>query len=292
MEKNMRRNQKIHRNVGFFKRKYDEKKHDLEDKLGRKLTKKESEKLQNKVLKSYALRLVAGIGAAFMLGSAVYKLGEGSGRIEGVTQDENSNVIVDTSELENDTNLHVQGQSDREMFVNGLKIDIGSIEEQANENAMKEAEQQKREEMIQQIKNDIAGFQTKEDVLNYMKNLYKTEYNKENGQILNDFGIIFTQDGTIKTIDSETNSIIEQVSNGANVKSDNSWYRATENSEVLLDLYNPMQQLENLRKEYNRESGKEYLATYVDPEVVNSLVQYYDNQQEKANESQGMEIGD
>lgn len=292
MEKNMRRNQKIHRIVGFFKRKYDEKKHDLEDKLGRKLTKKESEKLQNKVLKSYALRFVAGIGATFMLGSAVYKLGEGSGRIEGVTQDENSNVIVDTSELENGTNLHVQGQSDREMFVNGLKIDIGSIEEQANENAMKEAEQQKREEMIQQIKNDIAGFQTKEDVLNYMKNLYKTEYNKENGQILNDFGIIFTQDGTIKTIDSETNSIIEQVSNGANVKSDNSWYRATENSEVLLNLYGPMQQLENLRKEYNRESGKEYLATYVDPEVVNSLVQYYDNQQEKANESQGMEIGD
>lgn len=292
MEKNMGKKQKSQRNVGFFTRTYHKRKHDLEDKLGRKLTKQESEKLQNKVLKSYALRFVAGIGATFMLGSAVYKLGEGSGRIEGVSQDENSNVIVDTSELENGTNLHVQGQSDREMFVNGLKIDIGSIEEQANENAMKEAEQQKREEMIQQIKNDIAGFQTKEDVLNYMKNLYKTEYNKENGQILNDFGIIFTQDGTIKTIDSETNSIIEQVSNGANVKSDNSWYRATENSEVLLNLYGPMQQLENLRKEYNRESGKEYLATYVDPEVVNSLVQYYDNQQEKANESQGMEIGD
>lgn len=291
MEKNMRRNQKIHRNVGFFKRKYDEKKHDLEDKLGRKLTKKESEKLQNKVLKSYALRLVAGIGAAFMLGSAVYKLGEGSGRIEGVTQ-EDGKVMVDTSDLENGNELHVNGQSNREMFVNNLKIDIGSIEDKANENAMKEAEQQKREEMIQQIKNDIAGFQTKEDVLNYMKNLYKTEYNKENGQILNDFGIIFTQDGTIKTIDSETNSIIEQVSNGANVKSDNSWYRATENSEVLLNLYGPMQQLENLRKEYNRESGKEYLATYVDPQVVDSLVKYYDNQQEKANESQGMEIGD
>lgn len=271
---------------------YHSKKHDLENKLGRKLTKKESEKLQSKILKSYALRFVAGIGATFMLGSAVYKLGEGTGRIEGVSQDENRNVIVDTSELENGTNLHVQGQSDREMFVNGLKIDIGSIEEQANENAMKEVEQQKREEMIQQIKNDIAGFQTKEDVLNYMKNLYKTEYNKETGQMLNDFGIIFTQDGTIKTIDSETNSIIEQVSNGTNVKSDNTWYRATENSEVLLDLYNPMQQLENLRKEYNRESGKEYLATHVDPEVVNSLVQYYDNQQEKANESQGMEIGD
>ena len=292
MEKNMGKKQKSQRIVGFFTRTYHKRKHDLEDKLGRKLTKKESEKLQNKVLKSYALRFVAGIGATFMLGSAVYKLGEGSGRIEGVTQDENSNVIVDTSELENGTNLHVQGQSDREMFVNGLKIDIGSIEEQANENAMKEAEQQKREEMIQQIKNDIAGFQTKEDVLNYMKNLYKTEYNKETGQILNDFGIIFTQDGTIKTIDSETNSIIEQVSNGTNVKSDNTWYRATENSEVLLNLYGPMQQLENLRKEYNRESGKEYLATYVDPEVVDSLVQYYDNQQEKANESQGMEIGD
>ena len=292
MEKNMGKKQKSQRNVGFFTRTYHKRKHDLEDKLGRKLTKQESEKLQNKVLKSYALRFVAGIGATFMLGSAVYKLGEGSGRIEGVSQDENSNVIVDTSELENGTNLHVQGQSDREMFVNGLKIDIGSIEEQANENAMKEAEQQKREEKIQQIKNDIAGFQTKEDVLNYMKILYKTEYNKETGQKLNDFGIIFTQDGTIKTIDSETNSIIEQVSNGTNVKSDNTWYRATENSEVLLDLYNPMQQLENLRKEYNRESGKEYLATYVDPEVVNSLVQYYDNQQEKANESQGMEIGD
>ena len=178
MEKNMRRNQKIHRNVGFFKRKYDEKKHDLEDKLGRKLTKKESEKLQNKVLKSYALRLVAGIGAAFMLGSAVYKLGEGSGRIEGVTQGDGK-VMVDTSDLENGNELHVNGQSNREMFVNNLKIDIGSIEDKANENAMKEAEQQKREEMIQQIKNDIAGFQTKEDVLNYMKNLYKTEYNKE-----------------------------------------------------------------------------------------------------------------
>ena len=148
---------------------YHSKKHDLENKLGRKLTKKESEKLQSKILKSYALRFVAGIGATFMLGSAVYKLGEGTGRIEGVSQDENRNVIVDTSELENGTNLHVQGQSDREMFVNGLKIDIGSIEEQANENAMKEVEQQKREEMIQQIKNDIAGFQTKEHLNSKMK---------------------------------------------------------------------------------------------------------------------------
>ena len=52
MEKNMRRNQKIHRNVGFFKRKYDEKKHDLENKLGRKLTKQESEKFnQSKKVK-------------------------------------------------------------------------------------------------------------------------------------------------------------------------------------------------------------------------------------------------
>lgn len=292
MEKNMGKQQKSQRNVGFFTRTYHERKHDLEDKLGRKLTKQESEKLQNKVLKSYALRFVAGIGATFMLGSAVYKLGEGSGRIEGVSQDENSNVIVDTSELENGTNLHVQGQSDREMFVNGLKIDIGSIEEQANENAMKEVEQQKREEMIQQIKNDIAGFQTKEDVLNYMKNLYQTEYTKETGQILNDFGIIFTQDGTIKTVDNPTNSIIEQVNNGVNVKSDNSWYLAKENSEVLQDLYNPMQQLENLREEYNKESGKEYLEKYVNPQVVDSIVNYYDNQQQKENESKGIEPGE
>lgn len=292
MEKNMGKKQKSQRNVGFFTRTYHKRKHDLEDKLGRKLTKQESEKLQNKVLKSYALRFVAGIGATFMLGSAVYKLGEGSGRIEGVSQDENSNVIVDTSELENGTNLHVQGQSDREMFVNGLKIDIGSIEEQANENAMKEVEQQKREEMIQQIKNDIAGFQTKEDVLNYMKNLYQTEYTKETGQILNDFGIIFTQDGTIKTVDNPTNSIIEQVNNGVNVKSDNSWYLAKENSEVLQDLYNPMQQLENLREEYNKESGKEYLEKYVNPQVVDSIVNYYDNQQQKENESKGIEPGE
>ena len=75
--------------------------------------------------------------------------------------------------------------------------------------------------MIQKIKNDISSFQTKDDVLNYMKNLYQTEYTKETGQILNDFGIIFTQDGTIKTVDNPTNSIIEQVNNGVNVKSDN-----------------------------------------------------------------------
>lgn len=291
MERNNRKNQITHKRVGILKGRLDDAIAKEERKKGGKLTKREIDRVKNKVLKKLTVRLIAGIGATFMLGSAVYKLGEGSGKVSGVSKDDNK-VVVDTSELENGDELHVNGQSDREMFVNGLKIDIGSIEEQANENATKEAQEQKREEMIQKIKNDISGFQTKEDVLNYMKNLYQTEYTKETGQMLKDFGIIFTQDGTIQTIDNETKSIIEQVNNGKNEKTDNRWYLAKEDSEVLLDLYNPMQQLENLRKEYNKESGKEYLAQYVDPQVVDSLVKYYDNQQEKANESQGMEIGD
>lgn len=291
MERNNGKNQITHKRVGILKGRLDDAIHKEERRKGRKLTKREIDRVKNKVLKKLTVRLIAGIGATFMLGSAVYKLGEGSGRVEGVTQADGK-VVVDTSELENGNELHVNGQSDREVFVNGLKIDINSIEEKANDNAEQKAQTQKREEMIQKIKNDISNFQTKDDVLNYMKNLYQTEYTKVTGQMLKDFGIIFTQDGTIQTIDNETKSIIEQVNNGKNENIDNRWYLAKEDSEVLLDLYNPMQQLENLRKEYNRESGKEYLAQYVDPQVVDSLVKYYDNQQEKTNESQGMEIGE
>ena len=291
MERNSRKNQITRKRVGILKRRIDDAIKKEAHRKGRKLTKREIDRIKNKELKKLTVRLIAGIGATFMLGSAVYKLGEGSGRVEGVTQADGK-VVVDTSELENGNELHVNGQSDREVFVNGLKIDINSIEEKANDNAEQKAQTQKREEMIQKIKNDISNFQTKDDVLNYMKNLYQTEYTKETGQMLKDFGIIFTQDGTIQTIDNETKSIIEQVNNGKNENIDNRWYLAKEDSEVLLDLYNPMQQLENLRKEYNRESGKEYLAQYVDPQVVDSLVKYYDNQQEKTNESQGMEIGE
>lgn len=291
MERNSRKNQITRKRVGILKRRIDDAIKKEAHRKARKLTKREIDRIKNKELKKLTVRLIAGIGATFMLGSAVYKLGEGSGRVEGVTQADGK-VVVDTSELENGNELHVNGQSDREVFVNGLKIDINSIEEKANDNAEQKAQTQKREEMIQKIKNDISNFQTKDDVLNYMKNLYQTEYTKETGQMLKDFGIIFTQDGTIQTIDNETKSIIEQVNNGKNENIDNRWYLAKEDSEVLLDLYNPMQQLENLRKEYNRESGKEYLAQYVDPQVVDSLVKYYDNQQEKTNESQGMEIGE
>lgn len=291
MERNSRKNQITRKRVGILKRRIDDAIKKEAHRKGRKLTKREIDRIKNKELKKLTVRLIAGIGATFMLGSAVYKLGEGSGRVEGVTQADGK-VVVDTSELENGNELHVNGQSDREVFVNGLKIDINSIEEKANDNAEQKAQTQKREEMIQKIKNDISNFQTKDDVLNYMKNLYQTEYTKVTGQMLKDFGIIFTQDGTIQTIDNETKSIIEQVNNGKNENIDNRWYLAKEDSEVLLDLYNPMQQLENLRKEYNRESGKEYLAQYVDPQVVDSLVKYYDNQQEKTNESQGMEIGE
>lgn len=291
MERNSRKNQITRKRVGILKRRIDDAIKKEAHRKGRKLTKREIDRIKNKELKKLTVRLIAGIGATFMLGSAVYKLGEGSGRVEGVTQADGK-VVVDTSELENGNELHVNGQSDREVFVNGLKIDINSIEEKANDNAEQKAQTQKREEMIQKIKNDISNFQTKDDVLNYMKNLYQTEYTKETGQMLKDFGIIFTQDGTIQTIDNETKSIIEQVNNGKNENIDNRWYLAKEDSEVLLDLYNPMQQLENLRKEYNRESGKEYLAQYVAPQVVDSLVKYYDNQQEKTNESQGMEIGE
>ena len=291
MERNSRKNQITRKRVGILKRRIDDAIKKEAHRKGRKLTKREIDRIKNKELKKLTVRLIAGIGETFMLGSAVYKLGEGSGRVEGVTQADGK-VVVDTSELENGNELHVNGQSDREVFVNGLKIDINSIEEKANDNAEQKAQTQKREEMIQKIKNDISNFQTKDDVLNYMKNLYQTEYTKVTGQMLKDFGIIFTQDGTIQTIDNETKSIIEQVNNGKNENIDNRWYLAKEDSEVLLDLYNPMQQLENLRKEYNRESGKEYLAQYVDPQVVDSLVKYYDNQQEKTNESQGMEIGE
>ena len=291
MERNNGKNQITHKRVGILKGRLDDAIHKEERRKGRKLTKREIDRVKNKVLKKLTVRLIAGIGATFMLGSAVYKLGEGSGRVEGVTQADGK-VVVDTSELENGNELHVNGQSDREVFVNGLKIDINSIEEKANDNAEQNAQTQKREEMIQKIKNDISNFQTKDDVLNYMKNLYQTEYTKETGQMLKDFGIFFSQDGTIQTIDNETKSIIEQVYNGRNQKIDNRWYLAKEDSEVLLDLYNPMQQLENLREEYNKESGKEYLDKYVNPQVVDSLVKYYDNQQEKSNKSQGMEIGE
>ena len=108
MEKDSRKNQKIHKNVGLFKstieRKTRIKIREKENRLGRSLTREEKAKLRHKVTHDFQTQLAVRIGAVSLIGltffSAGKMLNEGSGRIEGVSQENDNSVTFKLITLE------------------------------------------------------------------------------------------------------------------------------------------------------------------------------------------------
>mgnify|MGYP004557691697 CR=1 FL=1 len=278
MEKNSRKNQIKHKRVGLLKGMYDNEIKKFERRNGVKPNKEQRKAIQNKVLKNVGIRVIAGVGAVFMIGSGVKRLSSG-----GVTIEEPKNGESVSTENTGNTGKD---------FRDSLVVDEN---EMANEEKLS-----KRDQLLNQVKEDIGELKSSDDVLNYMKKIYGTEYRKATGTILDNFKLICMRDGTIKAIDSETEKNIECVGyqNGKYTSiysKDSAWYLAKEGSTVLEDLQGFILTSERIREEEVRKDNgitkQEYIDKNMKPSMVDALMKYYDAQAEKENQkSEGLEL--
>lgn len=299
MEKDSRKNQKIHKNVGLFKstieRKTRIKIREKENRLGRSLTREEKAKLRHKVTHDFQTQLAVRIGAVSLIGltffSAGKMLNEGSGRIEGVSQENDNSVTIQANNFRE--GLKVVGLDDEGILIvqdeNGQDVQITnenvkSIKEQNDLMAQREAERNK-------IKEDIKSIGSEKDTLEYMKKFYKEQYAKTNGKELP--GNI-----TIEFFNRELNptTIEEIVVKDARGEVVDSWKDSVESKDgsTLSTIGGSLMQIEQLRKYYRDSSPDSYLSRKggEKDQLAEFLIKASGLEEQQNQKSEGMEPGE
>lgn len=299
MEKNSRKNQKIHKNVGLFKstieRKTRIKIREKENRLGRSLTREEKAKLRHKVTHDFQTQLAVRIGAVSLIGltffSAGKMLNEGSGRIEGVSQENDNSVTIQANNFRE--GLKVVGLGDEGILIvqdeNGQDVQITnenvkSIKEQNDLMAQREAERNK-------IKEDIKSIGSEKDTLEYMKKFYKEQYAKTNGKELP--GNI-----TIEFFNRDLNptTIEEIVVKDARGEVVDSWKDSVESKDgsTLSTIGGSLMQIEQLRKYYRDSSPDSYLSRKggEKDQLAEFLIKASGLEEQQNQKSEGMEPGE
>lgn len=299
MEKDSRKNQKIHKNVGLFKstieRKTRRKIREKENRLGRSLTREEKAKLRHKVTHDFQTQLAVRIGAVSLIGltffSAGKMLNEGSGRIEGVSQENDNSVTIQANNFRE--GLKVVGLGDEGILIvqdeNGQDVQITnenvkSIKEQNDLMAQREAERNK-------IKEDIKSIGSEKDTLEYMKKFYKEQYAKTNGKELP--GNI-----TIEFFNRDLNptTIEEIVVKDARGEVVDSWKDSVESKDgsTLSTIGGSLMQIEQLRKYYRDSSPDSYLSRKggEKDQLAEFLIKASGLEEQQNQKSEGMEPGE
>ena len=299
MEKDSRKNQKIHKNVGLFKstieRKTRIKIREKENRLGRSLTREEKAKLRHKVTHDFQTQLAVRIGAVSLIGltffSAGKMLNEGSGRIEGVSQENDNSVTIQANNFRE--GLKVVGLGDEGILIvqdeNGQDVQITnenvkSIKEQNDLMAKREAERNK-------IKEDIKSIGSEKDTLEYMKKFYKEQYAKTNGKELP--GNI-----TIEFFNRDLNptTIEEIVVKDARGEVVDSWKDSVESKDgsTLSTIGGSLMQIEQLRKYYRDSSPDSYLSRKggEKDQLAEFLINASGLEEQQNQKSEGMEPGE
>lgn len=299
MEKDSRKNQKIHKNVGLFKstieRKTRIKIREKENRLGRSLTREEKAKLRHKVTHDFQTQLAVRIGAVSLIGltffSAGKMLNEGSGRIEGVSQENDNSVTIQANNFRE--GLKVVGLGDEGILIvqdeNGQDVQITnenvkSIKEQNDLMAQREAERNK-------IKEDIKSIGSEKDTLEYMKKFYKEQYAKNNGKELP--GNI-----TIEFFNRDLNptTIEEIVVKDARGEVVDSWKDSVESKDgsTLSTIGGSLMQIEQLRKYYRDSSPDSYLSRKggEKDQLAEFLIKASGLEEQQIQKSEGMEPGE
>ena len=299
MEKDSRKNQKIHKNVGLFKstieRKTRIKIREKENRLGRSLTREEKAKLRHKVTHDFQTQLAVRIGAVSLIGltffSAGKMLNEGSGRIEGVSQENDNSVTIQANNFRE--GLKVVGLGDEGILIvqdeNGQDVQITnenvkSIKEQNDLMAQREAERNK-------IKEDIKSIGSEKDTLEYMKKFYKEQYAKTNGKELP--GNI-----TIEFFNRDLNptTIEEIVVKDARGEVVDSWKDSVESKDgsTLSTIGGSLMQIEQLRKYYIDSSPDSYLSRKggEKDQLAEFLINASGLEEQQNQKSEGMEPGE
>lgn len=299
MEKDSRKNQKIHKNVGLFKstieRKTRIKIREKENRLGRSLTREEKAKLRHKVTHDFQTQLAVRIGAVSLIGltffSAGKMLNEGSGRIEGVSQENDNSVTIQANNFRE--GLKVVGLDDEGILIvqdeNGQDVQITnenvkSIKEQNDLMAQRDAERNK-------IKEDIKSIGSEKDTLEYMKKFYKEQYAKTNGKELP--GNI-----TIEFFNRDLNptTIEEIVVKDARGEVVDSWKDSVESKDgsTLSTIGGSLMQIEQLRKYYRDSSPDSYLSRKggEKDQLAEFLIKASGLEEQQNQKSEGMEPGE
>lgn len=299
MEKDSRKNQKIHKNVGLFKstieRKTRIKIREKENRIGRSLTREEKAKLRHKVTHDFQTQLAVRIGAVSLIGltffSAGKMLNEGSGRIEGVSQENDNSVTIQANNFRE--GLKVVGLGDEGILIvqdeNGQDVQITnenvkSIKEQNDFMAQREAERNK-------IKEDIKSIGSEKDTLEYMKKFYKEQYAKTNGKELP--GNI-----TIEFFNRDLNptTIEEIVVKDARGEVVDSWKDSVESKDgsTLSTIGGSLMQIEQLRKYYRDSSPDSYLSRKggEKDQLAEFLIKASGLEEQQNQKSKGMEPGE
>ena len=292
MEKDSRKNQKIHKNVGLFKstieRKTRIKIREKENRLGRSLTREEKAKLRHKVTHDFQTQLAVRIGAVSLIGltffSAGKMLNEGSGRIEGVSQENDNSVTIQANNFRE--GLKVVGLGDEGILIvqdeNGQDVQITnenvkSIKEQNDLMAQREAERNK-------IKEDIKSIGSEKDTLEYMKKFYNGK--ELPGNITIEF---FNRDLNPTTIEE----IVVKDARGEVV---DSWKDSVElkDGSTLSTIGGSLMQIEQLRKYYRDSSPDSYLSRKggEKDQLAEFLIKASGLEEQQNQKSEGMEPGE
>lgn len=299
MEKDSRKNQKIHKNVGLFKstieRKTRIKIREKENRLGRSLTREEKAKLRHKVTHDFQTQLAVRIGAVSLIGltffSAGKMLNEGSGRIEGVSQENDNSVTIQANNFRE--GLKVVGLGDEGILIvqdeNGQDVQI------TNENVKSIKEQNdlmaQREAQRQQIRDDVKNIHSENDALEYMKKLYREQYKINNGrEIAGNITIeFFNRDLNPTTIEE----IVVKDARGEVV---DSWKDSVESKDgsTLSTIGGSLMQIEQLRKYYRDSSPDSYLSRKggEKDQLAEFLIKASGLEEQQNQKSEGMEPGE
>ena len=257
MEKDSRKNQKIHKNVGLFKstieRKTRIKIREKENRLGRSLTREEKAKLRHKVTHDFQTQLAVRIGAVSLIGltffSAGKMLNEGSGRIEGVSQENDNSVTIQANNFRE--GLKVVGLGDEGILIvqdeNGQDVQI------TNENVKSIKEQNdlmaQREAQRQQIRDDVKNIHSENDALEYMKKLYREQYKINNGREIAGNIQIY-----LKNTDLNRSTIEEIIVEKANGELIESWNEKNNEDNSVGQIGGLLVEVEQLRRYYRDNS--------------------------------------
>ena len=297
MEKDSRKNQKIHKNVGLFKstieRKTRIKIREKENRLGRPLTREEKAKLRHKVTHDFQTQLAVRIGALSLVGltffSAGKMLNEGSGRIEGVSQENDNSVTIQANNFRE--GLKVVGLGDEGILIvqdeNGQDVQI------TNENVKSIKEQNdlmaQREAQRQQIRDDVKNIHSENDALEYMKKLYREQYKINNGREIAGNIQIY-----LKNTDLNRSTIEEIIVEKANGELIESWNEKNNEDNSVGQIGGLLVEVEQLRRYYRDNSPDSYLPRKggEKDQLADFLIRAKGLNEEQIQKSEGMEPGE
>lgn len=264
MEKNSKRNEKIHKNVGLFKgaieRKANQEIRKKEYNLKRPLTAQEKAKVRHKVAHNFKTQLAVKVGAVSLVGLTIFStgkmLGEGSGKVERVTQENSESVTVDANKFKE--SIKVVGLGDEGVLLvqdeNGQDVQITN--QNVNDIKAKNDLNVQREAERKQIRDEIKNISSATDTLEYMKKFYKEQYAKNTGkELAGNISIeFFNRDNNPETIEE----ILVKKANGETI---DSWNGTENENSTLSEITGPLMMIEDMRKEYVRNANcNEYLG--------------------------------